>query len=85
MSIFKPYCFYPKETIERLASDILMQMQKTQNFAPKWPIDATTVADFLDLGVVWEVLYPHVCRSYSAGYPSGVLLKLFRGVSEGRA
>ena len=58
MSIFKPYCFYPKETIERLANDILMQMQKTQNFAPRWPFDATTVADFLDLGVVWECIEP---------------------------
>ncbi|MFM9268147.1 ImmA/IrrE family metallo-endopeptidase [Tychonema sp. BBK16] len=58
MSIFKPYCFYPKESIEGLANDILMRMQKTQNFAPRWPIDATTVADFLDLGVVWEWIEP---------------------------
>ena len=58
MSIFKPYCFYPKETIERFANDILMQMQKTQNFAPRWPFEATTVADFLDLGVVWDCIEP---------------------------
>ncbi len=58
MSIFKPYCFYPKESIERLANDILMQMQKTQKFAPKWPFEATTVADFLDLGVVWDYIEP---------------------------
>ncbi|WP_341733475.1 ImmA/IrrE family metallo-endopeptidase [Microcoleus sp. EPA2] len=58
MSIFKPYCFYPKESIEGLANDILMQMQKTRNFAPRWPFEATMVADFLDLGVVWDWIEP---------------------------
>jgi len=31
-------------------------MECQQNFAPKWPFDATLVADFLDLGVVWDFM-----------------------------
>lgn len=58
MSIFKPYRFYPKETIERQANDILMRMQQTANFAPRWPFEASMVADFLDLGVVWDAIEP---------------------------
>ncbi len=58
MSIFKPYRFYPKETIERQANDILMRMQQTSNFAPRWPFEASMVADFLDLGVVWDCIPP---------------------------
>ncbi|NEP94335.1 MAG: Zn peptidase, partial [Okeania sp. SIO2F5] len=51
MSILKPYCFYRKESIERRANDILRRMHKTTNFAPRWPFEASLVADFLDLGV----------------------------------
>lgn len=58
MSIFKPYRFYPKETIERLANDLLVRMQQTHNFAPRWPFEASLVADFLDLGVVWDSIEP---------------------------
>lgn len=29
-------------------------MNETPNYAPKWPFDATRVADFLDIGVFWE-------------------------------
>ncbi len=54
MSILKPYRFYPKESIERRANQILQQMQATPNFAPQWPFEASLVADFLDLGVVWD-------------------------------
>ncbi len=58
MSILKPYSFYRKESIEHRANDILRQMHKTTNFAPKWPFDASLVADFLDLGVVWDYIPP---------------------------
>ncbi|NEP85092.1 MAG: SprT family zinc-dependent metalloprotease, partial [Okeania sp. SIO3B3] len=58
MSIFKPYCFYRKESIERRANDILRRMHKTTNFAPRWPFEASLVADFLDLGVVWDDIPP---------------------------
>ncbi len=59
MSIFKPYRFYPKEEIEQRANDILWQMQQRgQGFAPDWPFEASRVADFLDLGVVWDQITP---------------------------
>ncbi len=54
MSILKPYRFYPKESIERRAQDILTRMQTQSNFAPQWPFESSLVADFLDLGVVWD-------------------------------
>lgn len=54
LNIFKKYRFYLEEEIERIADDLLKQMQKTHNYAPKWPFDASRVADFLDLGVIWD-------------------------------
>ena len=54
MSILKPYRFYPKESIERRAHDILTRMETRSNFAPEWPFESSLVADFLDLGVVWD-------------------------------
>lgn len=58
MSILKPYRFYPRESIERRANQILQRMQATPNFAPEWPFEASLVADFLDLGVVWDHIPP---------------------------
>ncbi len=58
MSILKPYRFYPKESIERRANQLLRQMKTAGNFAPQWPFEATSVADFLDLGVVWDEIQP---------------------------
>ena len=58
MSILKPYSFYAKEFIEDRTNDLLRRMYKTTNFSPKWPFDASLVADFLDLGVVWDYIPP---------------------------
>lgn len=58
MSILKPYRFYRRESIERRANEILRRMQTTPNFAPEWPFEASLVADFLDLGVVWDCIPP---------------------------
>lgn len=58
MSILKPYRFYRKESIERRAHEVLMRMQQTPNFRLKWPFEASLVADFLDLGVVWDYIPP---------------------------
>ena len=58
MSIIKRYRFYQKESIERRANDILRRMEATVNFVPKWPFEASLVADFLDLGVVWDAIEP---------------------------
>jgi Zn-dependent peptidase ImmA (M78 family) len=56
LGILKPYRYYPKEFIERQANRLLQQMQATRNFAPAWPFEASSVADFLDLGVVWDTI-----------------------------
>ncbi len=55
MSIFKPYRYYPKEAIEYQANNLLRRMAKRgEQFAPAWPFDVSLVADFFDLGVIWE-------------------------------
>jgi Zn-dependent peptidase ImmA (M78 family) len=56
LSILRPYRYYPKESIERRANQLLQQMQATPNFVPQWPFEASSVADFLDLGVVWDTI-----------------------------
>jgi Zn-dependent peptidase ImmA (M78 family) len=66
LSIFKPYQFYPKQEIERRANEIILGMQAKPNFAPKWPFDASRVADFLDLAVVWEHIPPDENGSIAA-------------------
>ncbi len=54
MSLFKPYRFIPEAEIEAKANNLLQRMQETTKYTPKWPFDATRVADFLDIGVFWE-------------------------------
>lgn len=58
MSVFKPYRFYSKSAIEYQASHLLRRMQGRGYLTPTWPFDATLVADFLDLGVVWVPIPP---------------------------
>lgn len=58
MSLFKPHRFHTKEQIEHLANEILIRMQATPNYAPKWPLDPTRVAEFLGLDVEWASLPP---------------------------
>lgn len=58
MDIFKPYRFYPKELIETRANDLLLAMESSPKFSPQWPFEASIVADFLDLGVVWDQIPP---------------------------
>lgn len=58
MNPIKPYRFYPKPSIERRANDLLERMQLTPNWEPVWPFEASQVADFLDLGIVWDRIEP---------------------------
>ena len=51
--MLQPYRFYSKAAIERRADGLLRQMHD-RGSTPQWPFDATLVADFLDLGVVWD-------------------------------
>ena len=57
MSLFKPHCFLPKEQIESKANEVLMQMQK-EGWSYKWPFDASKVADFLEIRLVWDSISP---------------------------
>ncbi|MEA5533492.1 ImmA/IrrE family metallo-endopeptidase [Crocosphaera sp. XPORK-15E] len=54
MQIFKSFCFIPKKRIEKQATAILQQMAKTPNYQLKFPLDASRVAEFLGLDVVWD-------------------------------
>lgn len=57
MDIIKPYRYIPDSEIEAKANDILKRMQATPKYVPKWPFDATRVADFLDIAV-WRESIP---------------------------
>ena len=58
MSIFRPFRFISKIEIEACALDIFLQMQATPQYTPKLPLDASRVAEFLDLDIVWDTI-PH--------------------------
>ncbi|MBR8830388.1 MAG: hypothetical protein N5P05_003483 [Chroococcopsis gigantea SAG 12.99] len=52
--LIKPFKFLHKQQIEDKAVDILAQMDKTSKYGVKWPLDASRVAEFLGLDVVWD-------------------------------
>jgi Zn-dependent peptidase ImmA (M78 family) len=54
MSIFQPFRFMHWIEIEGKAIQIIEQMQQTSNYFPKYPLDASRVAEFLGLDVVWD-------------------------------
>ncbi|MCU0534848.1 MAG: ImmA/IrrE family metallo-endopeptidase [Hydrococcus sp. Prado102] len=60
-NIFNPFRFIPKLEIEAKAIDILEQMQRSPNYLPKWPLDASRAAEFLGLDVVWDSI-PDDCQ-----------------------
>jgi IrrE N-terminal-like domain len=53
-SIFKPFHFLSKHAIECSALNILERMKSVPNYEPKFPLDASRVAEFLGLDVVWD-------------------------------
>jgi Zn-dependent peptidase ImmA (M78 family) len=53
-TIFQPFRFIEKVEIEAKAIEVLLEMQKTSNYIPKFPLDASRVAEFLGLDVVWD-------------------------------
>lgn len=56
MHIFKPFSFIPKKRIEKQATEILQQMANSPKYQLKFPIDASRVAEFLGLDVVWDTI-----------------------------
>ncbi|MDY7015916.1 MAG: ImmA/IrrE family metallo-endopeptidase, partial [Cyanobacteriota bacterium] len=56
--MIKPYRFLDKAEIEQQATDLRTQIQAQRQRPLKGRFVAETVADFLDLGVVWEKIPP---------------------------
>ena len=50
MNLFKPVRFLKKEEIEEKANEVLMKMKK-EGFIPKWPFEASYVADALEIRI----------------------------------
>ena len=53
MSVFRSFRFISKIEIEATALDVWLQMEKAQN-KPQLPVDASMIAEFLDLDLVWD-------------------------------
>jgi len=76
LSVIKPEQRYSKKEIERRANDLLNQMQVKPNYAGNGTrIDASRVADFLDIGIVWESL-----ESDDQGQIAAMILPLQREI-----
>ena len=56
MARLKPFGCYSKRFIEWQAERLLRNMEADPLWEPSWPLEVSRVADFLDLGVVWDVL-----------------------------
>ena len=56
MGIFRPFRFISKIEIEAAALDVWLRMEATPKYAPKLPVDASRVAEFLDLDIVWDTI-----------------------------
>lgn len=55
MSVFRPFRFIPKLEIEATALDVWLQMERSQ-CQPELPVDASVIAEFLDLDIVWDTI-----------------------------
>ena len=55
MSVFHPFRFIPKLEIEAAALGIWLQMADSQ-CQPELPVDASLIAEFLDLDIVWDTI-----------------------------
>lgn len=53
MSVFRPFRFISKIEIEAYALDVWLQMERAHN-KPQLPVDASIIAEFLDLDLVWD-------------------------------
>ncbi|ELR97817.1 ImmA/IrrE family metallo-endopeptidase [Gloeocapsa sp. PCC 73106] len=54
MLLIQGFRFISKGEIEAIANQILIRMSQTPNYVPKWPLDASRVAEFLGLDLVWD-------------------------------
>ena len=56
INIFRTFRFISKVEIEAIALEILIKMQRQPNYIPKFPLDASRVAEFLGLDLVWDTI-----------------------------
>ncbi|MGK7951283.1 MAG: ImmA/IrrE family metallo-endopeptidase [Xenococcaceae cyanobacterium] len=56
INIFRTFRFISKVEIEAIALEILIKMQRQPNYIPKFPLDASRVAEFLGLDIVWDTI-----------------------------
>lgn len=54
LDIFRPFRFISKVEIEAMALEILLKMQQNPHYIPQYPLDASRVAEFLGLDIVWD-------------------------------
>lgn len=54
MDVIKPFQWYEKEEIERMATELRLQIQNKRQRRLKAKYVAEAAADYLDLGIVWE-------------------------------
>ncbi|MDJ0593505.1 MAG: ImmA/IrrE family metallo-endopeptidase [Pleurocapsa sp. MO_226.B13] len=55
MSVFRPFRFISKLEIEARALDVWLRMEESQ-CQPKLPVDASIIAEFLALDIVWDTI-----------------------------
>ena len=55
MSVFRPFQFISKLDIEARALDIWLKMKESDS-QPELPVDASIIAEFLDLDIVWDTI-----------------------------
>ncbi|MCP2728441.1 ImmA/IrrE family metallo-endopeptidase [Limnofasciculus baicalensis] len=58
MQVIKPYRFLPKVEIERQATELIMGVEAKRKRPLTGRYVAEAIADFLDLGVIWETIPP---------------------------
>lgn len=58
MNVIKPYRFISKQEIEQVALNILTGVQATRKRPLKGICVAEAIADYLDLGIVWQTIPP---------------------------
>ncbi len=54
MGIFRPFRLLQKQEIEAKASELLRRMEQNPKYVSHWPIEASRIAEFVGLDVVWD-------------------------------
>jgi len=58
LKLVKSFRYLSKSEIAGTATRILREMAHTSHYVPQWPLDATRVAEYLGLDIVWDTISP---------------------------